>query len=155
MKISLGCDHGGYSLKAEIVSLLKERGDSVIDRGTSGPGSVDYPDFALPVARDVTEGRAEFGILICGTGIGMAMTANKVRGIRAANVSDVYSARMSRLHNNANVLALGARVIGPGLAREIVEVFLSTPFEGGRHERRVGKIADAERPGHQGGESNA
>jgi ribose 5-phosphate isomerase B len=106
----------------------------------------------MPVARDVAEGGAEFGILICGTGIGMAMTANKVRGIRAANVSDVYSARMSRLHNNANVLALGARVIGPGVAREIVEVFLSTPFEGGRHERRVGKIGDAERLGNQGGE---
>lgn len=139
MKIAIGCDHAGVDLKRTLLdSVLKEH--EVTDVGTNSKESVDYPDIAKLVARAVACGEVESGILICGTGIGMAMAAGKVKGIRAARCSEPYSAEMSRTHNNANVLCFGARVIGSGMAEKIVEKWLSTPFEGGRHARRIGKI---------------
>lgn len=140
MRIAIGADHAGYTLKETLAAYMRERGIEVIDFGTHGPDPVDYPDYARVVAEAVARGEADFGVLICGTGVGMAITANKVAGIRAAAVSDVYSARMSRAHNDANVLCMGGRVVGPGLAIEILETWLRTPFEGGRHARRVEKI---------------
>lgn len=137
MKISIGCDHGGFDLKKEIVSLLKELGHDVNDAGCHSHGSVDYPDFARTVCSEVLEGRVERGILICGTGIGMSMAANRFHGIRAALCSDIFTARMSREHNDANVLCLGARVTGPGLALEMVKEWLVVPFAGSRHLRRI------------------
>jgi len=139
MKIAIGCDHTGVDLKRSLLdSVLKEH--EVVDMGTNSKESVDYPDIAKLVARAVADGDVESGILICGTGIGMAMAAGKVKGIRAARCSEPYSAEMSRRHNDANVLCFGARVIGSGMAEKIVEKWLSTPFDGGRHARRVGKI---------------
>ncbi|HHR85897.1 ribose 5-phosphate isomerase B [Candidatus Bipolaricaulota bacterium] len=139
MKIAIGCDHAGVDLKQILLaSILKDH--DVIDMGTNSKESVDYPDIAKLVAHAVTSGEAERGILICGTGIGMAMAAGKVKGIRAARCSEPYSSEMSRRHNDANVLCFGARVVGSGMAEKIVEVWLNTPFEGGRHARRVGKI---------------
>jgi ribose 5-phosphate isomerase B len=140
MRVVLGSDHGGLRLKEEIKSLLDEMNISYLDMGCNCEESVDYPDYAVPVAEKVASGEFDFGILICGTGIGMSIAANKVKGIRCAVVSDEYSARMSREHNNANVLALGERVIGPDLAKSIVRTWLTTEFAGGRHERRVNKI---------------
>jgi len=139
VKIAIGCDHAGVDLKRTLLhSVLKEH--EVTDVGANSKESVDYPDIAKLVAHAVACGEVERGILICGTGIGMAMAAGKVKGIRAARCSEPYSAEMSRRHNNANVLCFGARVIGSGMAEKIVEKWLSTPFEGGRHARRVGKI---------------
>lgn len=137
MKIAIGSDHGGFALKEEIMSYLNEKGVQVTDFGTYNLESVDYPFYGEKVAETVASGAADLGIVVCGTGQGIAMAANKVKGIRAAVVSDTYSAEMTRLHNNANVLSLGGRVVGPGLALKIVETFISTAFEGGRHERRV------------------
>jgi len=145
MKIAIGADHGGYRLKACIIEHLREQGHQVQDFGTDGPGSVDYPDFARPVAKAVSAGEFERGILVCGTGIGVSIAANKVRGTRAALCGEAYSARMSRAHNDANVLCLGERVIGEGLALDIVDTWLETDFEGGRHARRVAKIHEIER----------
>lgn len=142
MKVALGCDHAGYALKELVSSCLSAGGHEVSDQGTYTEESCDYPDFAEKVARAVARGDAERGILICATGIGMAMAANKLPGIRAAVCNDLYTARFSRLHNDANLLALGARVVGPGLAEEIVKTWMGTDFEGGRHSRRVAKIAD-------------
>lgn len=139
-KISIANDHAGLYLKKEIVELLKKLGHTVTDHGCHTDASVDYPDFAKLVAHDVASGKADRGILICGTGIGMAITANKIKGIRAANVSDVFSALMTRKHNDANILCLGARVVGSGLAVLITETFLATDYEGGRHQKRVDKI---------------
>jgi len=139
VKIAIGCDHAGVDLKRALLdSVLKKH--EVIDMGTNSKESVDYPDIAKLVAHAVANGDVESGILICGTGIGMAMAAGKVKGIRAARCSEPYSAEMSRRHNNANVLCFGARVIGSGMAEKIVEKWLSTPFDGGRHARRVAKI---------------
>ena len=139
MKIAIGCDHTGLDLKRALLdSILKEH--EVVDMGTNSKESVDYPDIAKEVAHAVVSGEVENGILICGTGIGMAMAAGKVKGIRAARCSEPYSAEMSRRHNDANILCFGARVIGSGMAEKIVEKWLSTPFDGGRHARRVGKI---------------
>ncbi len=138
--IALGSDHGGFALKEEIKKYLTEKGVPFTDLGTHSEESCDYPEFAEKGCRSVRSGESEKGILCCGTGIGMSMAANKIRGIRCALCSDGYSAEMTRRHNDANVLALGGRVIGPGLALEIVEIFLRTPFEGGRHARRVGKV---------------
>ena len=138
--IALGSDHGGFALKEEIKKYLAEKEIPFTDFGTDSEASCDYPEFAEKVCRSVLSGESEKGILCCGTGIGMSMAANKIRGIRCALCSDGYSAEMTRRHNDANVLALGGRVIGPGLALEIVEIFLKTPFEGGRHARRVGKV---------------
>jgi len=145
MKIALGADHAGYELKDKIKAHLQENGIAVHDEGTSSGESVDYPDFARLVAHDVHEGRADLGILVCGSGIGMAIAANKVAGVRAANVSTPYEAQMCREHNNANVLALGARILSPEQAVAIVDTWLSTQFAGGRHERRVAKISELEK----------
>lgn len=144
MRIALGADHAGYELKDKIRDHLKQRGVEVRDEGTDSGDSVDYPDFARLVAHDVDEGRADLGILVCGSGIGMAMAANKVAGIRAANVSSEYEAQMSREHNNANVLTLGARILQPDQALKIVDAWLAANFAGGRHQRRVDKIAALE-----------
>lgn len=145
MKVVLGSDHGGYHLKEEIKSVLKDLEVNIEDVGCDCTDSVDYPDYALPVAQKVAAGEADRGILICGTGLGMSISANKVKGVRCAVVTDTYSARMSREHNNANVLALGERVVGPGLAADIVKVWLEAEFGGGRHARRVNKISDIEK----------
>ncbi|OYD08003.1 ribose 5-phosphate isomerase B [Paludifilum halophilum] len=144
MRVVIGSDHGGYQLKQSIVSVLKEMGISYEDVGCDCPDSVDYPDYALPVAERVAKGESDRGILVCGTGIGMSISANKVKGIRCAVVSDEFSARMSREHNDANVLALGERVVGPGLAEAIVRTWLEAEFSGGRHGRRVEKIGALE-----------
>ena len=141
--IVLASDHAGVDLKAEIVRLLDRRGDDCRDLGPADAASVDYPDFAHQLAREILSGRADRGLLICGTGIGMSMAANRHGGIRAALCHDAYTAEMSRRHNNANVLCMGARVVGAGVAEQIVEVFLDTPFEGGRHRRRADKIEPA------------
>ncbi|ADL08781.1 ribose 5-phosphate isomerase B [Thermosediminibacter oceani] len=144
MKIAVACDHGGLNLKVEVIKLLEHKGIEYEDLGTFSDEPVDYPDIALSLAEAVARGEYDRGIVICGTGIGVSIAANKVKGIRAALCHDVYSARMSRLHNDANVLAMGARVIGPGLARTIVEEWLETGFEGGRHKRRIDKISSYE-----------
>ncbi len=144
MKIAISSDHGGNNLRKEIVNLLEELGMDYEDFGPTDEGSVDYPDYALPVAEGVASGKFDRGILICGTGIGMSITANKVKGIRCALVHDVFSAKATRCHNDSNVLAMGERVIGPGLAREIAKTWLLTDFEGGRHERRIEKISTVE-----------
>lgn len=144
MRVIIGSDHGGFRLKQEIRGLLEEMGIDYEDVGCDCDDSVDYPDYALPVAERVAKGEFDRGILLCGTGIGMSIAANKVKGIRCAVVSDEFSARMSREHNDANVLALGERVVGPGLAREIARIWLTTEFAGGRHGRRVEKIAAIE-----------
>ena len=138
--IAIGSDHGGYHLKEEVKAYLEGKGYSVVDVGTDSETSVDYPDFAAEVARTVQGGKADLGILICGTGIGMAITANKFRGIRAAVVHDAYTAEMSRRHNNANIITFGGRVVGAGVAFSIVDAWLGNTFEGGRHTRRLGKI---------------
>lgn len=141
--IAIGCDHGGYALKCEIIRHLTERGFETVDLGCGGE-TVDYPDIAVKVCAKITDGSCERGILICGTGIGMSMTANKIKGIRAALCGDWFSAKFTRLHNDANVLCMGARVIGAGLACEITDVFLDTGFEGGRHIARVEKMMKLE-----------
>lgn len=143
--IAIGCDHGGFDLKESITSHLKERGIDFEDFGIYEDKSVDYPDIAAEVARAVAGGEYRLGILICGTGIGMSLAANKIKGIRAAACSETFSAKYTRLHNDSNILCLGGRVIGPGVALEMVDLFLDTPFEGGRHQRRVDKISDLEK----------
>ncbi|WP_027087120.1 ribose 5-phosphate isomerase B [Cohnella panacarvi] len=141
MKIAIGADHAGYRLKDEIVPVLKAMGHEIIDVGCDCSDSVDYPDYALPVCDKVVGGEAERGILICGTGIGMSIAANKTHGIRCALVHDMFSAKATREHNDTNVLAMGERVIGPGLAAEIVKIWLETPFTGGeRHQNRINKV---------------
>lgn len=141
MNITIGSDHGAVALKDEVKMVLKEYEDiKVTDVGTFGTESVDYPDIAEKVCADVTSGKADFGIVLCGTGIGISIAANKVKGIRCALCNDVYSAKKAREHNNANVLAMGGRVLGFGPAGEIVRAFVEGSFEGGRHERRVNKI---------------
>jgi ribose 5-phosphate isomerase B len=144
MKVALGADHGGYELKEEIKSVLDEAGVEYEDLGCDCSDSVDYPDYAVPVAEKVTAGEADRGILVCGTGIGMSIAANKVNGIRCALVHDVFSAKMTRAHNDSNVLAMGARVIGSGLAGEIVKAWISTEHVGGRHADRIQKVAAIE-----------
>ena len=144
MKIAISSDHGGNNLRREIMELLDELHISYEDFGPQTNDSVDYPDYARPVAEGVASGQFDRGILICGTGIGIYIAANKFKGIRCALVHDVFSAKATRCHNDSNVLAMGERVIGPGLAREIVVTWLNTDFEGGRHTRRVEKIAELE-----------
>lgn len=144
MRIAIGSDHAGYDLKQDLIQFLISEGYEVIDVGTDSRDSCDYPDFARAVCEKVVSGEAARGVLICGTGIGMAIAANKVPGIRAACCTEPYSARLTRQDNDSNVLTLGARVVGSGLAREILAVWLSTPFAGGRHQRRVEKIARLE-----------
>ena len=144
LRVAIGSDHGGVNLKAEICSLLKELNIDYHDFGAQPGEAVDYPDIAETVCKALLRGEYERGILICGTGIGISISANKIRGIRAALVSDVFSAQATRAHNNTNVLCMGERVIGGGLARMIAETWLNTEFEGGRHERRVDKIMKLE-----------
>lgn len=138
--ISLGADHGGEALKNHLAALLKAAGHAVTDHGTHGQASVDYPDFAHLVCADVEAGRARFGILVCGSGIGMCISANRHAGIRAAVLHHSTDARLTRAHNNANVACFGARLTGPELAEEALRVFLATAYEGGRHDRRIDKI---------------
>jgi ribose 5-phosphate isomerase B len=142
--MALGADHAGWQLKEEIKAWLLTHNAELMDFGTHSPDPVDYPDYAAQVAEAVAAGKADRGILVCGTGIGMAMTANKVPGVRAAFCPDLFTARMSREHNDANVLALGGRLTGRELALEIVEMWLRAEFQGGRHGRRVGKIVELE-----------
>ena len=144
-KIALACDHGGLKLKNKISAYLKEHNYEVIDFGTDATDSCDYPDYALPAAEAVADNRCDMGILVCSTGIGVSIVANKVPGVRCAHCHDVYCAEFTRRHNNANMLALGEKVVGEGYAMRIIEFFLSTEFEGGRHERRVNKITEIEK----------
>lgn len=144
MKIAIGCDHGGLEHKNAIVEHLTNRGFEVKDFGIYQQMSVDYPDIAVKVANSIKDGENELGILVCGTGIGMSLAANKVKGIRAAAVSEHFSAKYTRLHNNSNILCLGGRVIGVGTALELVDLFVDTQFEGGRHAKRVDKITAIE-----------
>ncbi len=143
-RIAIGADHAGFPLKQHLVSVLTAAGHDVHDLGTHSTESVDYPPICAAVGREVRDGKADLGIVLGGSGQGEQLAANKVRGVRAALCNDLYTARMARSHNNANVLSMGARVVGEGLAEEILETFLSTPFEGGRHERRVAQLADIE-----------
>jgi ribose 5-phosphate isomerase B len=140
MKVAVGCDHGGLELKETVISVLKDLNLEFEDMGVYDRTSVDYPDFAEKVAAAVASGRFEQGVLICGTGIGMSIAANKVHGIRAALCNEIFSAKMARAHNNANILCLGARVVGPSVAQEIVRAYFTGSFEGGRHAQRVEKI---------------
>jgi ribose 5-phosphate isomerase B len=140
VKIAVGSDHAGYELKQRLAQALQRQGHDVLDLGTHGTQSVDYPDFAGAVAGAVAGGRAERGLLVCGTGIGMSIRANREPGVRAAKCNDPLEARMARAHNDANVLCLGARVLDPSVAEELLSLFLSTPFEGGRHAIRVAKL---------------
>lgn len=142
--IAIGSDHGGFEMKALIIKHLKEKGLQVEDLGSCDCNSVDYPDYGQAVAEAVSSGRCEKGIVICGTGIGISISANKVPGIRAALCTDSFMARMAKEHNNANIIALGARVIGPGVALDIVDTWLNSEFQGGRHQVRVDKISAIE-----------
>jgi len=144
MKIAIGADHAGYELKEKIKQRLAQEGNEVHDKGTNSTDSVDYPDFARLVGEEVARKDADFGVLVCGSGIGMSIAANKVAGVRAAHVTNTYEAQMAREHNNANVVTVGARVLDEGTAIQAVEKFLNTPFAGGRHERRVQKIMEIE-----------
>ncbi len=144
MRIAIGSDHRGYHLKEQIVAMLRGKGHEVDDAGACGTESVDYPDFAAMVAKKVSQGAAERGVLICGTGIGMAICANKFRGVRAAPCNDEVTAEISRRHNDLNVLCLSGDMLSPRAVERIVEAWFSTPFEGGRHERRVEKIRELE-----------
>lgn len=143
-KITIGCDHAAYELKRKVIAHLQDRGVEVIDVGTHSTESCNYPDFAHAVCKNVQDGVTELGILICGTGIGMSMAANKHKGIRAAACSDTFSARLTRLHNDANVLCFGERVVGMGLALDLVDNFIDTDFEGGKHKIRVDMITAIE-----------
>jgi ribose 5-phosphate isomerase B len=143
-RIAIGSDHAGFELKSHLVKLLRERGHEVLDHGTDSTDPVDYPPICAAVGRTVRDRDAELGIVVGGSGQGEQMSANKVRGVRAALCNDLYTAKMARAHNDANVLAMGERVVGVGLAEDILDMFLSTPFEGGRHARRVAQLSDLE-----------
>lgn len=151
MRIAIGSDHRGYHLKEQIITILRNKGHEVLDEGACNTESVDYPDFAVLVAKRVSSGDCERGILICGTGIGMAITANKFPGIRAAPCSDEVLAEISRRHNNLNVLCLSGDMLSPRVVERMVDVWMTTPFEGGRHERRVEKILEIEKQLAHGG----
>lgn len=140
MKLAFGSDHAGFALKSELAAQAAAAGHEILDLGTHSEDRVDYPDFGEAVGRAVASGRADLGVCVCGSGIGIAMAANKVAGVRAAVVSDVTSARLAREHNDANVVCLGQRLIGPEVAREALVTFLASPFEGGRHAPRVAKL---------------
>ncbi len=149
MRISVASDHRGYQIKEQIIELLREKGHDVDDAGTCGPESVDYPDFAAIVARKISNGTADRGILICGTGIGMAIAANKFKGVRAAPCTDEVTAEISRRHNDLNVLCLSADLISPRMVERMIETWINTEFEGGRHLRRVQKITELEKCDHE------
>lgn len=144
MRVAIGSDHAGMRLRKEIMNLLDELGIEYEDFGCHSDESVDYPDYAFPVAEKVAKGEFDRGILICGSGIGMSIAANKVKGVRCALVHDTYSAKATREHNDSNVLAMGERIIGPGLAREITKIWLTTEYDGGRHDKRIDKICKYE-----------
>lgn len=144
MKLALGADHAGFELKEHLRTYLEGLGHEVEDLGTHSSASIDYPDYAAAVARSVASGQSDRGVLVCGSGVGMEIAANKVDGVRAANVPSTELARLSRAHNDANVVALGARFLEPSAAEQIVRVFLETPFDGGRHTQRVQKISALE-----------
>ncbi|MFG6147316.1 ribose 5-phosphate isomerase B [Halobacillus sp. B23F22_1] len=144
MKVIIASDHGGVNLRREVAEVLEELGIEYVDLGCDCEGSVDYPDYALPAAERVASGEFDKGILICGTGIGMSISANKVKGIRAALVHDLFTAKVTREHNDSNMLCMGERVIGPGLAREIAKTWVQAEFEAGRHKNRINKIAEYE-----------
>ena len=144
MKIALGSDHGGFQLKEAIKKHLEEKGYEVKDYGTYSEESCDYPKYGKAVADAIVSGQCERGILCCGTGVGISLAANKVKGIRACVCSDTFTAKYTRLHNNANILSLGGRVVGVGLALELVDIFLTTEYEGGRHQRRLDQLAAIE-----------
>jgi ribose 5-phosphate isomerase B len=143
MRIAIGADHAGFALKERLRERLAATGHELHDFGTHSEASTDYPDYARRVAAAVAGGDADRGLLVCGSGVGMAIAANRQRGVRAVAANDLFTARLSRQHNDANVLALGSRIVAPALAEEILEIFLATAFEGGRHERRVRKMDDA------------
>jgi RpiB/LacA/LacB family sugar-phosphate isomerase len=145
MQVGLACDHGGFELKEDLKAYLKSVGTEPMDLGTFNEDSVDYPDFGILVAERISRGELERGILICGTGIGMSIVANKFKRVRAALANDLYSSRFSREHTDANILVIGGRIVGKDLAREIVRVWLETPFSGGRHKRRLDKIEAIEK----------
>ncbi len=140
MKIAIGADHAGFRLKEHLARFLEQRGHQVEDQGTFSDDSVDYPEYAAAVAEEIAAGRADRGLLVCGTGIGVAIAANKIDGVRAATCNDLFTAAKAREHNDANVLTLGARVVGEGLAEDIVQSFIETDFEAGRHQRRIDQI---------------
>jgi len=144
MRVAIGSDHAGFALKGELVAVLQRLGHTVVDLGTDAEASVDYPPFCAAVGRAVARGDVDRGVVVGGSGQGEQLAANKVRGVRAALCNDLYTARLSRRHNDANVLSMGGRVVGAGLAEEIVELWLATGFEGGRHQRRVDELADLE-----------
>ena len=144
MKIAIGCDHGGIVLKDAVLEVLNEKNIEVEDLGCYTTDSVDYPDYALKVAEEVSQGKADLGIILCGTGIGISIAANKVKGIRAAVAHDLFTAEMCKRHNNANILAMGGRVISPDLAKQMVKIWLDSEFEGGRHTNRLNKISAIE-----------
>jgi ribose 5-phosphate isomerase B len=146
-----GADHAGFALKRALVEQLRGLGDEVIDLGTDSEQSVDYPDYGAMVGRKVSGDPGSFGLLVCGTGIGVSIAANKIAGVRAAVVTDSFTAAATRAHNDANVIAFGSRVVGPGLAQAALQAFRATPFEGGRHARRVDKIRELEQGGPSGG----
>ena len=143
--VSVACDHAGRPLAEQIIAHLEKEGVAVIDHGAAGTASVDYPVYADKLCRAISDGKSDLGILVCGTGVGMSMAANKHKGMRAAVVSDTFSARLTRMHNDANVLCLGARVVGAGLALDIVDLFLTTSFEGGRHQKRVDMLNELDK----------
>jgi len=145
MRLALASDHGGFELKEAVRGWLQEWGYQVVDLGTHSPESVDYPDYIALAAAAVSRGETDRAVVLCGTGIGASIVANKFPGVRATLCHDIYTARMSRLHNDSNVLAMGGRILGADLAREMLKVWLETPFEGGRHERRLRKVAEIER----------
>ncbi len=142
--IAVACDHGGYDLKLQLIDDMQGMGLEILDLGTNSVASVDYPDFGYAMAKAIATGKADRGVLICGSGIGISIAANRHPQLRAAVVHDALSARLCRQHNDANVLCLGGRLIGPEVARDCLKIFLETPFEGGRHERRVGKLSHPE-----------
>ncbi|MDE5756433.1 MAG: ribose 5-phosphate isomerase B [Clostridia bacterium] len=145
MKIAIGCDHGGINLKPTVIKVLENNGVEIIDMGCNDTKSVDYPDYALKVAEAVSKGEVDKGIILCGTGIGISIAANKVKGVRAAVCHDLFTAQMCAQHNDANILSMGGRIVSEELAGQMVEVWLDTPFEGGRHTGRVAKISEIER----------
>jgi ribose 5-phosphate isomerase B len=145
VRVAVACDHAGYLLKEALTAFLREEGHEVLDFGTDSEEMVDYPDYSAAAARAVVEGRAERGIVLGGSGQGEQLAANKVRGVRAALCNDLYLAELSRRHNDANVLTIGGRIVAPALAKEIVRVWLATPFDGGRHARRLEQVAEIER----------
>jgi ribose 5-phosphate isomerase B len=144
MKIVIGCDHAGFEFKAPVIAHLEEKGHTVIDVGTNSAESCNYPEYAYKLCTTITSGEAELGFLICGTGVGMSIAANKVEGIRAACVSEVFSARLTRQHNDTSVLCFGARVVGLGTALDLCDSFLEAEYEGGKHAKRVGMITAIE-----------